>query len=93
MSATTYAPAATADRMTEVFRLWCELIGSDPARYDNQDRVAFLGRPEVPMLAEAPDSVLRDAAGAVRRGHSLPLERWLVAVQVVRPAARRPGVV
>jgi hypothetical protein len=94
MAATTYAPSSAADRMTAVFRLWCELIGSDPASYDTDDRAAFIGRPEVPVLAEAPDSVLRDAAWAVRRGHSLPLERWLVAVQVVRPAARHaPGVV
>lgn len=75
-------------RTREVFRLWCELIGGDPADFDAADLAAFAGRPEVPVLAEAPDAVLRDAAGAARRGRSLPLERWLVAVRIVRPAAR-----
>ncbi|MGH3449600.1 MAG: hypothetical protein ACRDQW_02520 [Haloechinothrix sp.] len=82
-------PRALPDRMREVFLLWRELVGGDPTTFDPVDVRAFLGRPEVPVLAEAPDAVLRDAASAVRRGHSLPLERWLVAVRVVRSAARR----
>lgn len=93
MPATATRTAGPADqRMREIFLLWCELTGGDPASYDHADLEAFLGRPEVRVLAETPDAVLRDAAGVVRRGHSLPLERWLVAVRIVRPAARHPGV-
>lgn len=72
-------------RCHEVFLLWCELTAADPGEFDLTDVSSFLSRPEVPVLADAPDAVLRDAATAVRRGRSLPLERWLAALRVVRP--------
>jgi len=72
-------------RPDEVFGLWCALTGYDPAAFDDLDLESFLARPELPALAAIPDSVLRDAGEAVRRGRSLPLERWLAAVRVVRP--------
>lgn len=75
------------DRSHEVFLLWCELTAADPGAFDLPDVEAFLARPEVPVLAGVPDAVLRDAATASRRGRSLPLERWLVALRIVRPAA------
>ncbi|MGH3735425.1 MAG: hypothetical protein ACRDT6_07355 [Micromonosporaceae bacterium] len=83
------AHQASPRRVREVFGLWCELTGGDPADFDAADLAAFACRPEVPALAEIPDAVLRDAADAARRGRSLPPERWLVAVRIVRPAARR----
>jgi hypothetical protein len=72
-------------RPDEVFILWCALTGYDPAAFDDLELDAFLSRPELPALAGTPDAVLRDAGEAVRRGRSLPLERWLAAVRVVRP--------
>ncbi len=72
-------------RAEQVFLLWCELTGHDPGSLDEPELESFLGRPEVAALATVPDGVLRDAGAAVRRGRSLPLERWLVAVRVVRP--------
>jgi len=72
-------------REDEVLALWCELTGNDASAFDPGDREAFLSRPQVPLLSVAPDAVLRDAGHAVLRGRSLPLERWLAAVRVVRP--------
>ncbi len=72
-------------RADEVFVLWCTLTGYDPDAFDDLELEAYLSRPELPALAETPDAVLRDAGEAVRRGRSLPLERWLAAVRVVRP--------
>jgi hypothetical protein len=70
-----------------VFELWCRLTGTDPATFDEADREAFLARPQVPALAATPYEVLLDAGiNAARRG-SLPLERWLAAVRMVRPAS------
>lgn len=87
------APSATTllsgprQRCHEVFLLWCELTGADPGTFDLADVAAFVARPEVAVLATVPDAVLRDAATPARRGRSLPLERWLVALRTVRPAA------
>jgi hypothetical protein len=81
----TYAPS----RADEVFALWCLLTGYDSSLFDEFELESFRGRPEMPALAETPDSVLRDAGEAVRRGRSLPLERWLAAVRVVRPTSRQ----
>ncbi len=81
-------------RPDEVFLLWCALTGYNAADFDELELEAFLSRPELPALAAAPDAVLRDAGEAVRRARSLPLERWLAAVRVVRPdrwSARQPG--
>jgi hypothetical protein len=80
------------NRAEEVFRLWCAYTGFDPATFDELDVEAFLVRPELPVLAETPDAVLCDAAEAVRRGRSLPLERWVAAVRVVRPARHAGSV-
>ncbi|MGH3648530.1 MAG: hypothetical protein ACRDTM_15310 [Micromonosporaceae bacterium] len=87
-AATRPAVATSPTRTQQLFRLWCELTGGDPAHFDAADLAAFASRPEVAVLATTPDAVLRDAAGAARRGRSLPLERWLVAVRIVRPAQR-----
>ena len=81
MTRTIYAPS----RADEVFALWCMLTGYAPAMFDELELESFRDRPEMPALAATPDSVLRDAGEAVRRGRSLPLERWLAAVRVVRP--------
>jgi hypothetical protein len=75
-------------RQEQVLALWCSLTGYDPDAFDEPEREALLVRTELSALAEVPDSVLLDAGHAVRRGTSLPLERWLAAVRVVRPAAR-----
>lgn len=78
-------PPVDLARGAEVFALWCALTGTDATAFDESDRAAFLARPQVPGLCETPDAVLVDAAGHARRGVSLPLERWLAAVRVVRP--------
>jgi hypothetical protein len=69
-----------------VFELWCRLTGSDPATFDEPDREAFLARPQVAELAATPYAVLLDAGITAARRGSLPLERWLAAVRLVRPA-------
>jgi hypothetical protein len=76
-----------SNRREEVLVLWCALTGHDEAGIDEPEREALLARTELTALAEVPDAVLIDAGQAVRRGQSLPLERWLAAVRVVRPAA------
>ena len=70
-----------------VFDLWCRLTGADAAGFDEADREAFLARPQVPSLAATPYEVLLDAGISAARRGSLPLERWLAAVRLVRPAA------
>jgi len=72
-------------RTEQVLALWCELTGYDPAWFDEPTREALLARTEIAALAKAPDAVLIDAGRAVRRGTSLPLERWLAAVRGARP--------
>jgi hypothetical protein len=62
-----------------VFVLWCRLTGNDPTEFGDDEREAFLARPQVPQLAATPYAIT-----AARRG-SLPLERWLGAVRTVRP--------
>ncbi len=79
--------AASTDRGYALFQLWCELTGQSPRAVPIDEVAAFLGRPELHALGRVPDEVLRDAAGAARRGGSLPLERWLAAVRIVRPHA------
>ena len=70
-----------------VFELWCRLTGTDPDTFDDATRECFYARPQVPALAATPDGVLLDAGAAAVRHNSLPLERWLAAVRVVRPQA------
>jgi hypothetical protein len=72
-------------RAEDVLALWCEYTQTDQALLDVGDRTAFLRRPQVPALAATPVDVLRDAAQQIRRGRSLPLERWLAGVRVIRP--------
>ena len=84
----TLTPLRSPHRHARVLALWCTLTGHDPDWFDEPEREALLARTEIAALAEAPDPVLLDAGQAVRRGTSLPLERWLAAVRVVRPADR-----
>jgi hypothetical protein len=69
-----------------VLELWCRLTGSDADQFDEAQREAFLARPQVPALATTPYAVLLDAGITAARRGSLPLERWLAAVRLVRPA-------
>lgn len=77
------------ERTTEqtVFELWCRLTGADAGAFDEAEREAFLARPQLPGLAATPYAVLLDAGISAARRGSLPLERWLAAVRLVRPAA------
>jgi hypothetical protein len=68
-----------------VFVLWCRLTGNDPLEFDDDDREAFLARPQIRELIRAPYAVLLDAGITAARRGSLPLERWLGAVRTVRP--------
>lgn len=68
-----------------VFILWCRLTGNDVKDFDDDEREAFLARPQVAELAATPYAVLLDAGIAAARRGSLPLERWLGAVRTVRP--------
>jgi hypothetical protein len=72
-------------RQETVFILWCRLTGNDPREFGDDEREAFLARPQVTELAEAPYAVLLDAGVSAARRGSLPLERWLGAVRTVRP--------
>lgn len=74
-----------SDREYQVFVLWCELTGIGPRDVPLETVAAFLGRPEVRTLGRVPDEVLRDAAVPARRHGTLPLERWLASVRIVRP--------
>ena len=49
------------------------------------ERRAFIARPQVAELAVTPYEVLLDAGIESARNGTLPLERWLVAVQTIRP--------
>ncbi|MFL6161248.1 MAG: hypothetical protein ACJ74U_03380 [Jatrophihabitantaceae bacterium] len=64
-----------------VFVLWCRLTGNDPTDFGDQEREAFLGRPQVIELARTPYPMLLDAGIRVARRGSLPLEHWLRAVR------------
>ncbi|MBV9592779.1 MAG: hypothetical protein JO147_03140 [Actinobacteria bacterium] len=67
-----------------VFSLWCRLTGTDPMEFGEDEREAFLARPQVSQLAQTPYAVLLDAGITAARRGSLPLERWLGAVRTVR---------
>lgn len=79
--------ARPPSRREQVLALWCTLTGHDPAGFEEPEREALLARTELSALSDVPDAVLVDAGLAARRGGSLPLERWLAAVRIVRPAA------
>lgn len=68
-----------------IFVLWCRLTGTDPDNFSAEERAAFLARPQIGKLAEAPYEVLLDAGIEAARRGVLPLERWLNAVHTVRP--------
>lgn len=67
-----------------VFVLWCRLTGTDIAEFTDEERRDFVRRPQVAELARTPYEVLLDAGIEAARHGTLPLERWLTAVQTVR---------
>ncbi len=67
-----------------VFVLWCRLTGTDIADFTDEERRDFVRRPQVAELANTPYEVLLDAGIEAARHGTLPLERWLTAVQTVR---------
>lgn len=78
-----------ANRHTDantVFVLWCRLTGTELGEFSDDERRAFLARPQVAELASVPYEVLLDAGIEAARNGLLPLERWLTAVQTVRHA-------
>ena len=68
-----------------VFVLWCRLTGTDLAEFSDDERRAFTARPQVLELASTPYEVLLDAGIEAARNGTLPLQRWLTAVQTIRP--------
>lgn len=68
-----------------VFVLWCRLTGTALDEFTDDERRAFLARPQVKELAGTPYEVLLDAGIDAARHGTLPLERWLHAVETVRP--------
>jgi hypothetical protein len=68
-----------------VFTLWCRLTGTGADEFSPEEKDAFLSRPQVAELARTPYAVLLDAGISAARHGTLPLERWLGAVQTVRP--------
>jgi hypothetical protein len=68
-----------------VFVLWCRLTGTSLDEFTDDERRAFLARPQVRELAETPYEVLLDAGIDAARHGTLPLERWLNSVETVRP--------
>jgi len=72
-----------------LFVLWCRLTGNDPGEFGEDEREAFLARPQVPELAEIPYPELLDAGVTAARRGSLPLERWLGVARSARVGADR----
>ncbi|HEY7010792.1 MAG TPA: hypothetical protein VH395_17710 [Jatrophihabitantaceae bacterium] len=68
-----------------VFVLWCRLTGTSLDEFTEEERRAFLARPQIKQLAATPYEVLLDAGTEAARNGTLPLERWLAAVDTVRP--------
>jgi hypothetical protein len=68
-----------------VFILWCRLTGNDANDFGEDERDAFLARPQVRELSVAPFAILLDAGISSARRGSLPLERWLTAVRSTHP--------
>jgi hypothetical protein len=68
-----------------VFVLWCRLTGTSLDEFTDEERRAFLARPQVKQLAATPYEVLIDAGIDAARHGTLPLERWLAAVETIRP--------
>jgi hypothetical protein len=70
-----------------LFVLWCRLTGNDPCDFGEDEREAFLARPQVRELAELSYPELLDAGVTAARRGSLPLERWLGAARSSRVGA------
>ena len=75
-------PSTTANT---VFVLWCRLTGTEIADINDDERREFCRRDQVAELARVPYEVLLDAGIEAARHGTLPLERWVGAVQTVRP--------
>jgi hypothetical protein len=84
---TVHTPRARACSPQQVFATWCRLTGTDADAFGPDELDAFYARPQVAALVDVPYEVLLDAGISAARRGSLPLERWLHAVQVVRPLA------
>jgi hypothetical protein len=67
-----------------VFVLWCRLTGTSLGDFSDDERRAFQARPQVRELAKVPYEVLLDAGIDAARHGTLPLTRWLNAVETVR---------
>jgi len=67
-----------------LFVLWCRLTGNDPREFGEEEREAFLARPQVKELADIPYADLLDAGVTAARRGSLPLERWLGVARSAR---------
>lgn len=64
-----------------VFVLWCRLTGTGIEEFTDEERRSFLARPQVARLASTPYEQLLDAGIEAARHGTLPLERWLHAVE------------
>ena len=82
---TLYTPSAGVCTPHQVFTIWCRLTGTDATAFGPDELDAFYARPHVATLVEVPYEVLLDAGISAARRGSLPLERWVHAVRVVRP--------
>lgn len=82
---TVHIPPAGVCTPHQVFGTWARLTGTDVSAFGPDELDAFYARPQVAALVEVPYEVLLDAGISAARRGSLPLERWLHAVQVVRP--------
>jgi hypothetical protein len=67
-----------------VFVLWCRLTGTGQEDFTDDEREAFLARPQVAQLSVVPYAVLLEAGVEAARHGTLPLERWLEAVHTIR---------
>jgi hypothetical protein len=81
----------TCTEAAKIFVLWCRLTGTDPETFGAEERDAFMARPQIAALMDAPYEVLLDAGITAARRGSLPLERWLGAMRTVRPAILSEG--
>ncbi|HEX2902545.1 MAG TPA: hypothetical protein VHO01_03740 [Jatrophihabitans sp.] len=61
------------------------MTGNEPTDFGDDEREAFLARPQVRELAGTPYAILLDAGISVARRGSLPLEHWLRAVHSAHP--------
>jgi len=69
-----------------VFTLWCRLTGTPDSDFTDEERRAFLARPQIPELLATPYEMLLDAGIRAARHGTLPLEHWVEAVRDVSAA-------